>query len=292
MTFKEFTERVREEMEGCLEEGASLEVKPVMRSSGIVGTGLYRKKPGSSVSPIVWLEDEYRDYAEQGADETAWASCFSHMAEVLSAKEMGKAGLLADKLQDYHQVQGNIVYRLIHRGRNQKLLEHTPHLPYLDLAVVFGLWEADGPDSGSFCLVQDQLMEVWGVDVRELLARARENTSRLLPARLYGFPDLGIGTRELPIPMKILTNSKGIYGAAVILYEGLLADLADKLGSSLILLPSSVHEWILLQDSPEADYKQLGETVRQVNDEVVKEQEILSDHAYRFVREKGSLEII
>lgn len=46
--------------------------------------------------------------------------------------------------------------------------------------------------------------------------------------------------------MYVISNDKGINGAVSMLYEDGLHDLAEKLGSDLFILPSSVHEVIAI----------------------------------------------
>ena len=45
-----------------------------------------------------------------------------------------------------------------------------------------------------------------------------------------------------PMTMLVITNTGRLYGAAVILYSGMLKQVADKADSDLFILPSSLHE--------------------------------------------------
>jgi hypothetical protein len=96
--------------------------------------------------------------------------------------------------------------------------------------------------------------------------------------------------------MYVLTNKGGHTGAVQLLNKNALDSAADHIGTdSLIILPSSVHELIILPaDKEEEDpgyLKDLVEIVRTVNDTDVLEQEILSYHVYRYSRETGEITI-
>ena len=85
--------------------------------------------------------------------------------------------------------------------------------------------------------------------------------------------------------MWVLTNELGIYGATAMLYDGVLEEAGEKWEQNFYIIPSSVHELILLLE--EWDMEQLDLMIKEVNEREVKDDEILSDHAYLYdVKEK------
>ena len=86
------------------------------------------------------------------------------------------------------------------------------------------------------------------------------------------------------IPMKVLTNNKGIHGAACILYPGVLDSVAQEMGGGFFILPSSVHEVILLLDTGNEDSGELKKIISAVNTTQVAPEEVLSDTLYRYDR--------
>jgi hypothetical protein len=91
--------------------------------------------------------------------------------------------------------------------------------------------------------------------------------------------------------MYVLTNSQKLNGAACILYKGLLMRFAERIASDLYVIPSSVHEVLLLSAAEQGDHPKLNEIVREVNTSQLSQEEILSDHIYYFSRETGQLSI-
>ena len=89
--------------------------------------------------------------------------------------------------------------------------------------------------------------------------------------------------------MYILSNQKGINGASCLLYENILLDFANQIRSDLYILPSSIHEIILIPYQKETTLQALIEMVRDINCTQVAPEEVLSDSVYRFSREKNAI---
>ena len=126
-----------------------------------------------------------------------------------------------------------------------------------------------------------------------------------------GMPDLGAPVRDAdpdegvdiglpvyepdlygnaPVPLLVLTNESKYCGAACMLYEGLLRDLSDEIRSDLFIIPSSIHEVLLLPDEGEFSEEELSALVCEINAHFINPSEILSDHVYRFKHLSGILE--
>lgn len=98
---------------------------------------------------------------------------------------------------------------------------------------------------------------------------------------------------ELPIietenEMIVVTSKEKLYGAIGISYKDLLSKIARKYDSSLVILPSSIHECIIQFDN-NPDMKSYEKMVQDVNETQVEPEEVLSDHAYFFNKETGEI---
>ena len=83
-----------------------------------------------------------------------------------------------------------------------------------------------------------------------------------------------------------------MYGASVMLFKDPLRDFANYMGHDLYILPSSIHEVILLLDDEYVQSsEELREMVRETNRMVVDQEEVLSDHIYNYDREKDEIRI-
>lgn len=75
-------------------------------------------------------------------------------------------------------------------------------------------------------------------------------------------------------------------GATVLLYDDILKELSDLFEKDLIILPSSIHE-VLILAADENDRQNLDHytaMVKEVNASQLQDEEILSDHAYYYCR--------
>ena len=91
------------------------------------------------------------------------------------------------------------------------------------------------------------------------------------------------------IPMYVISNCYRTNGAGVILYDQFLQQLSDRFESNLILLPSSIHEMIILPVEDASELREFTYMVREVNDTQLTDDEVLSDHAYYYDRAKQKL---
>ena len=101
---------------------------------------------------------------------------------------------------------------------------------------------------------------------------------------------LGLSEGEQEI-LYVLTNKQAVHGAAVMLYEGELRKVSDRLGGDLAILPSSLHEVLLAPWTGRADSRGLREIVRNVNRTEVPDEEQLSDQVYRYILSEDRIEI-
>ena len=86
------------------------------------------------------------------------------------------------------------------------------------------------------------------------------------------------------IDMYVLTNEKRINGAGTMFYDGLLKKFADKIEKDLIIIPSSVHEVILIPKDNEISDEEIYEMIGEVNENELETVEILSNHMYLYCR--------
>lgn len=182
-------------------------------------------------------------------------------------------------------------------------------MDYLDLAICFFYaYYSDEMGEGSI-LIHNSHMEMWHTCMEDLFQLARVNTPVLFPWK-YGTlweivrEDIRAGQEEgggeaalqasVPdvIPMRVLTNSKRSYGAACILYPGVLEEVAQRMGGSFYILPSSIHETILLPYDGMLSVESIKEMISVVNRTQVDPEEVLSDSLYYYDAEVNDIRLL
>ncbi len=98
------------------------------------------------------------------------------------------------------------------------------------------------------------------------------------------------GGQRVPV-MLIGSNVHKLFGASVLLYPHVLEETADHLGCDLFILPSSIHELILLPDIGGYQSSELLSMVKEVNATQVEAEDFLADSVYFYDRGTGEVRI-
>jgi hypothetical protein len=215
----------------------------------------------------------------------------------------------------FDDIKQNIIYRLVSYDKNRKLLEKIPHIRYLDLAVTFHCLVHDDEDGIGTIRITNEHLQLWNTSTGELHRLAIRNTKKMFPPTIRSmeevikgmlneeyFEDQGDSLsgemfRDILDNSKnnsnhrmyILSNPKGINGATCLLYDNVLRKFSDQLQSDFFILPSSIHEVILVPFEKSISAVALAEMVKDVNLTQVAEDEVLSDKVYFYSRENNAV---
>lgn len=304
MKIENFSKEVKE----ALERKTEYKVKEmkIQKNNGVMLYAITLKEDGINIAPTIYLEDyfdNYREYnwsIEQVADK---------IIEIYK-KHRFKHNVDTDFFTNYGAAKQRIVYKLINFNRNKYWLKEIPHIRFKDLAITFYYLVNNDKFGNATILITNRHLKEWGVSTEDVYAVAKDNTPKLLKARLQNMMQVLTGlvgnnlleevegsksVTELfgadDYDMYVLSNSTKLYGAAVILYDDILKEFADKMQSNLYILPSSIHEVIIIPDKGTMTKKKLQEMVKEVNETQVPEQEVLSDTVYYFDRNTNKIEM-
>lgn len=147
-------------------------------------------------------------------------------------------------------------------------------------------------DDGRSCVVVSRpLMEMYGIDEAKLFADAEKNSLANEPIVFKPLFDMVkdlINSENIPDPEDvgivtyIATNASGFQGAAVAGYPDFCEKAAETMGGSFYMLPSSVHEFILIKDDGKAKAKDLNKMIRNVNETVLEPRDVLAAQCYHY----------
>lgn len=189
----------------------------------------------------------------------------------------------------------SLFVKLVNTERNESLVEQSISKEFLDLsAVVRVVLKMDKEGMASMALSKGDA-EILGMTEEEIYAAALANTLRLFPPKLMNlgrYVEMRIGA-ELPlgedeVTTYILTNQKEVDGAIYFMSPEVVGAIAEALEDDLYILPSSVNEVLLVRASELEDgVDELKEMVRDANETVVAEKDILSYNVYHYDKEHG-----
>lgn len=303
MSFEEFTENILEELREKSGETLELLKKDVTRNNNVKLTGIAFMKEETDIGPCVYLDKFYREYESDGMEfseivDEVYRLILKHKDDELP--DFDKEGFL-----NWETVKRNVYAKLVNAEQNKEQLGGMPHRSFMDLAVVYYAVARDhAQEEIGMIPICNEHMEKWGQEEENLYQTA------LMNMRADGEADFAsietVVRRILPgitVPeevvnasrgsdMYILTNSRKRFGAAEILDKKTLRMVADKVGDRFVVLPSSVHETIVMPPRNETEYDWLAEMVREVNDTEVDIEERLSYHVYVYGRDEEALQIV
>lgn len=306
MKYEDFIGFVQRGVQKKLGEEAQTQIRKITKNNSVVLDGLSISAKDSAVSPTIYLNSFYKDY-QQGL---SIPEIVDHILEMYRRSCVSAASDISF-FTDFEKARQGLACRLISRARNQELLEQIPHRPFLNLETVV-YYRLEGSELGrGTILVYNSHLERWGITEEKLFEIARENTLRILPERFIPIQNAlemyqeemdceqelkseiewtgeegddekeTCGAEEVP-PMYVLTNTAGAFGAVCILYDEVLQRIAEQLEDDFWILPSSIHECIILPAGAPVEKQWLQSMVRQINRQAVEEGEFLSDEIYLY----------
>ena len=291
MTYFQFIHAVETKVKKEVEEEKTVSIHTNVKNNGVRRSGIMISEKGINISPTIYLEEYFHQF-RMGYPLEQIAKDIVGLYEKIRFQNSWEDG---EKVKDYEFVKDKIIYRLIGREENQELLKEIPYKSYLDLAIIYYvLLEVDEYGMASM-MVRAEHMDMWKVTEEDLYYRASKNTQELLP---YEFAPmrtvieelLGLGMEEGPAEkMYILSNEMRSYGAVALIYPDCLRKIAGVVGENFFVIPSSVHETIIVAESEAPGIEELGSMIEEINETQVEAEEVLSDRAYYYDRESGKL---
>lgn len=294
MEIKRFAQNVQEAVQKELGQGYKVTLKDISKNNGVTLSGMIITAEGQNIAPTIYL-DSFHEAYEGGVS----LDCIVEKILEVYRTDTPSQSIDMEFFRDFEKVKDRICYKLISREKNEELLSQIPHKEFLDLEICFYYaYQGEALGNGSILIFNTHL-EMWDTSVEELFALAQENTPAIFPWECKTIQEVLrdiVKTEEkeesdIGGPMKILGNSAHIYGAACILYPGVLEEIAQKEGRDFYILPSSVHEVILLKAGDREDPLLLKEMIREVNDTQVAPEEILSYQLYYFEHADNNIRI-
>jgi len=144
--------------------------------------------------------------------------------------------------------------------------------------------------------IRDSLLETWHISEEEVKRVAEENTPRLKPAHLMPIKDVMtelIGQEMGVFPEKasrmyVLTNEIHMHGATCLAYPGMEKVIADTVGENFVVLPSSVHEVIILAEvNNSMGIGEIEQMIKDINESQVPKEKWLGEHPYQYDKTLG-----
>lgn len=280
--YKEYVEAVKEAVER--ETGKRVMVQKINKNNGLVLDGLTILSEEVNVSPTIYLNGFFEEYLSDGAVAVA--------KRILAIYEANKPKESVDVsfFMDIEKVSPRIKMKLINYEKNKELLEQVPHIRFLDLVIVFMVVLGSDCDNGfASILIYNHHLNFWNMNTEEIYKLAMENTANdfdIIPmSSIVGevmddeSANMVLGNSKMR--MSVLTNHPRRQGAIGIIHKDILKKfLEENQAEKVLILPSSIHETILIPCDTLPNMEYVKGMVKEVNATQVQPEEILSDNVY------------
>lgn len=245
------------------------------------------KPKDSNIAPSIQLNAAFEAFK----DGKSMDDIISSLENTISSHAVTE-NLDVSYISEFDSCKSQVFPKLINKDMNEELLQNVPHYDYGDLAVLFYV-KVENPQIGEGSVtVNNQIFEQWGVEDKAIMDAAMDNLKANTQCKdLFGFiqelhpglsDEIGADVPPDKSPIIVSTDSQ-TFGAAAILNEDIMKALCERVGGDIVILPSSIHECLVLGDDNTPDQEiALNDMVKSVNDTTVAQEDLLSDHIYHF----------
>ena len=295
--FKEFKEAFAEAVEKEFGSGGTSNIEIENRLVDKVNEtydAFTVKHTGSDVGVNISINDAYDAYVRQDASiEELTASAVARTAEALQNAPVISNSI--NDIQNYDAMKNKLVMEVVSAEANAELLETIPHKDIEDMAVIYRFDVKDIVGDGASIVVTNKMLDNYGVTPEKLHEDAVKNAPEIRPIVIQGMAEvlakqMGVEDLEmlgLNIPPEqeqifVASVPDNVHGAGVLAYEDFMDKAAEKVGGDFYILPSSIHEVLIVPDNGMMDLAALENMVREVNATTVDPSEKLTDSVYHY----------
>lgn len=295
MTYQEFKQNIVHVISTKLGSNTRVVLQDIVKNNDVHLDGLTILTEQSNVSPTIYLNFYYEQFLKGKSLSKIYEDIL-----ISYRKNAANSNIDISFFTDYEKVKERIIFKLVNYERNKELLKKVPHVRYLDLAIIFNCFIETAIEGYATILIYHHHLSLWEITADDLYELAMQNTPKLLHYELESMTSVlqhilneedasFLECSSDPLPMYVLSNRSKLHGSACILYENLLSEIAQTLKSDFYILPSSIHETLLLPTLYAHSHAELSAMVRDINATQVAKEEILSDHVYFYSRTTGKI---
>lgn len=295
MKIEDFGKLLVEEISLFLGSEYSIEYKEVSKNNGVIYHALIIRKEGENIAPTIYIDGYYESYTH-GKEVQDIAMSVIDLYKESMPKEKFDAGFFTD----FSNVCEHLSFKVTNYEKNRDNLTDVPYKKMEDLALVPICLVSNHFMGEGTITIRNSHLNSWEVSFDELWENVWENAEKALPARIRTMSEtlehMGNSCEEymfLPDNIFVVSNAKSMFGAAAVFYPGVLEKLSEKVGGSIVVLPSSVHEAIVMPvPEDETALLNLVSIVKEVNRTVISNEDYLSDNAYLYSVDEGEIRAI
>lgn len=260
-------------------------IRNVLKNNSTVQTGLTIRLsgPDSCAAPVIYIDEYYKQICD---GSLSFEDYIDTIIEIRNFHCLTDAAPALEKIMSWKYAKDYVYPMLIAADKNQLMLQSLVHKNFLDLAIVYYLRDVMVDSASGSIKITKEMMAHYGISADALHDQALQNLRKddYSIFSLFDFIEGGLDSvhsiEQIGTGIYCLTNKKKPFGAAGILDIDRIEKAAD--GHDLYVIPSSIHEMLLVRPDEDMSAEKLNSIIQDVNQMVVSEDEVLSDHAYYY----------
>lgn len=290
MDFENYKEKILELLKDFYGHDAEVTMHAVYKGNDTYRTGISVRlfENDNNVAPVVYIDHLYSKYID---NEMSLDAVISELVKMIENANDAEICNCVGDLTDWDFVKDKVFPIVVQTETNAKYMEDLVSKEYLDLSILYNIRLLVDENGVGSVKISNGLFEQYGVSLDELQQQALSNlrnegytTKNVFHVLQSHFDELDIPDDicedDLTDKMYVTTTENGVNGAAVILDTEYFH---EKFGEySLYILPSSIHELIVIPDTNGVDINEINSLIQTVNDSCVPNEEVLSNHAYYY----------
>lgn len=297
MKYDDFKTAVMDSIKSFLPDkymDAKIEIQEVKKNNDITMDGLIIRMPDKNIAPTIYIEELYDSMI---LENKALSTVLKEIADIQLNNEAPDINV--EDIMNLNAMRNKISMRVVSYDENHDQLTNLPYIRLGNLAAIFTENVMSFKNGNGTITIHNNLMKALGVSVEQLHQIAIDNfdKSTVLFDNISNVLSSKIKTKSLnefehspdSEPMYVLTCKSGLYGASMIAYPGIMSEISEKLGGDFYVLPSSVHELIIISKEEIPDYEILEDMVKEVNATEVRDNEILASSVYEYDADSKAL---
>lgn len=285
MDYNDFADVLCELISSELPADIYVETREVVKNNGNLRKGIVFIEKDINASPTIYLEYYYELFmsgSDMGEIAREVIKCFY--------QNRLEKGIDVEFFSDYESVKDRLYCKLINKDMNEGLLNEIPYEDFMDLAVVVYCKLDDCSFGNASITIRNSHLEMWNTQAEDVIKTARENTRSKMDYTVDNISalikDMFVFDNEMADipeqPMYVVSNRQKSHGSVFMIYDDIMQKLCEFAGEKYYVLPSSVHEFIIVPAQDDEGRECLDLMVEEVNREHVFTEEILANHAYTY----------
>ena len=294
LNFKEFQEYIKSNVKDYLPESykdADIQFRDVVKINDVHLTGVLIKKENETLTPNIYINELYEKYSSgMNLDEIV-----GDIADLrIEHDPPEEAQSIGSIFTNYEMVKQRLEIHLCDMELNRDKLKNQVYTEQGDFAATYHIKiGGDGMLRGS-AAVTPNLLKGWGIteeQLREDSLRAEHSKGavftdieELVAEKTFGLKSTNLLDKQNDVidneerfSFYCLTSEEKIYGASMILQEDVMDKISKLMGGDFYILPSSIHETLIVPTTTQMTLEDMSIMVQDVNKEAVEPEDKLSD---------------